>query len=64
MVLREKELKRNKDRIVIVRSTASEKIIVKPGERKEIKGFIDQIVDHPTHSHNTRIRDTYIARVY
>lgn len=48
MVLHEKELKKNKNRIALVRSAASEKIIIKPNERKEIKGYIDRIVDHPT----------------
>jgi len=48
MVLRDKELKRNHNRIAIIRSSISERILLKPNETIQVKGFIDREMNYPT----------------
>ena len=44
--LREKELRRNKDRLAIVRSAHNSNIILGPNETINIKGYTDKEIDH------------------
>jgi len=48
MILRDKELKRNHNRIAIIRSSISERILLKPNETIQVKGFIDREMNYPT----------------
>ena len=48
MVLRDKELKRNYNRIAVIRSSISERILLKPNEAIQVKGFIDREMNYPT----------------
>ena len=44
--IREKELKRNKDRLAIVRSAQNSNIILGPNETINILGYTDKEIDH------------------
>ena len=49
LVVREKELKRNKNRLAVIRNASAEKIIVHPNESIHIRGYTDKEIDyHPT----------------
>ena len=44
--VREKELRRNKNRVAIVRCAENSKIILGPNESHHIRGFSDREIDH------------------
>lgn len=48
IVLRDKELKRNNNRLAVVRSAVAEKIILHPNESIDIPGIVDKELDYPT----------------
>lgn len=50
ILIREKGLQRNKNRLAIVRSAALQKIILKPNETLEVKGYTDKEIDYPSTS--------------
>lgn len=47
MVIRDRELRRNKDRIAIVRCAGTQKITLRPNESIEILGYTDKELDFP-----------------
>ena len=47
LVLRDKELKKNGNRIAIIRSAELQKIIIGPNETQTIKGLTDKEIGHP-----------------
>jgi hypothetical protein len=49
LVLREKELKKNKDRLAIIRNATPHRLIIHPNETLNIQGYMDKEIDyHPT----------------
>jgi len=48
MVLTEKELKKNNNRITKVRSATPYRVVLKPNERKNIPTYSDRELRHPT----------------
>lgn len=46
ITVREKALLRNKNRVAIVRSSETDRIILGPNENKNISGYTDREIDH------------------
>ena len=47
LVVRDKELKRNRNRLAIIRSAAADRIILRPNESFDIPGIIDKEIEYP-----------------
>jgi hypothetical protein len=46
LALREKELKKNKNRLAVIRNASTEKIIINPNESIHVKGYTDKELDY------------------
>ena len=47
MVIREKDLKKNKNKIALIRCAVPHKVLLKPNECLELNGYIDRTVNYP-----------------